>query len=184
MWLQGTATLPRLNPFFRIRTGMRPPSIRERLASLDLELPPPPAPKGAYLPVVIEGNLAIVSGMLPLEDGRLVAEGLVDGEVDLSTATRAARWCALNGLSALEQALGSLDRIRRILRVGVFVASSPTFVRQPEVANGASDLLLSVFGGDGPHARTSVSTGRLPLNSPVEVEMWVSLRPPPSSPPE
>ena len=139
-------------------------------------LPPPPGPIGAYLPVNLHGSYAWVSGMLPLRDGKLTSEGLVDSEVAVAKAKEAARLCALNALSAMKSALGGLDRVERIVRVGVFVASSSSFVSQVDVANGASGLLLEIFGDRGKHARAAVGVARLPLNAPVEVEMQVALR--------
>lgn len=144
------------------------------------EVPPgPAAPRGAYLPVVVFGELAYVSGQLPLRDGRLTAEGLVDEEVALPEAQAAARQCALNALAALRAELGALSRVHRILRVGVYVASSPRFVSQPQVANGASELLQEVFGERGRHSRVALGTGRLPLNTPVEVELLAAVTPRP-----
>lgn len=147
-----------------------------RLVSLGIELPTPPVPKGAYVPVVVEGGQAWVAGMLPLRGGELAAAGLVDGEVDLPLAKEAARWATLNGLAALRAELGSLDRIKRVLQVRIFVASSPGFIRHTEVGNGASELLLSVLGDAGKHARATVGVARLPLNAPVEVEMHVAVQ--------
>jgi enamine deaminase RidA (YjgF/YER057c/UK114 family) len=155
---------------------MTPPTPDESLASRGIVLPAPPTPKGAYVPVVVHGGLAWVSGMLPMKDGELVAKGLVGSDVAPSKAKEAARWAALNGLSALRSSLGGLAKVERILRVGVFVASAPTFTSQPEVANGASELLVEVFGEAGRHARVAVGTTRLPLDSSVEVEMLVALR--------
>lgn len=147
-----------------------------RLAALGIELPAPPVPKGAYIPVVVEDRQAWVAGMLPLRGGELAATGLVDGDVDVPLAKEAARWATLNGLAALRAELGSLDRIRRVLQVRIFVASSTGFIRHSEVGNGASELLLSVFGDAGKHARATVGVVRLPLNAPVEVEMHVAVQ--------
>ncbi len=149
--------------------------LTAKLTELGLALPPAPAPKGAYVPVVVHGDLAWVSGMLPLGPGGLIATGKVDAEVALPTAREAARTAALNGLSALVTALKGPDRILRVVRVGVFVASSPSFTAQPDVANGASELLLGLFGEAGRHARAAVGVASLPLNSPVEVEILVAL---------
>ena len=149
----------------------------QTVASRGLALPAPPVPKGAYVPVVVHAGHAYVSGMLPLRDGQLISRGLVGGDVTLAGAQEAARWAALNALSALRAALGSLDRIERIVRVGVFVASASGFTEQPAVANGASDLLLEVFGEQGRHARAAVGVARLPLDAPVEVELLAAVRP-------
>lgn len=163
------------------RAALLPPAVTGASAegtvrARGLVLPAPPTPKGAYVPVVVHGGLAWVSGMLPFQDGRLVAQGLVGGGVEVATAKQAARWAALNALSALREALGSLDRVERVIRVGVFVASAPTFQAQPEVANGASEVLQEVFGESGRHARAAVGVASLPLGASVEVEVLVALR--------
>jgi enamine deaminase RidA (YjgF/YER057c/UK114 family) len=150
--------------------------IEERIRELGIVLPSPPAPKGAYLPVNVHGKYAWVSGMLPLRDGKLVAEGLVDSDVSVVAARDAARDSALNGLSALRNTLGGLDKVDKVLRVGVFVASSVNFISQTEVGNGASNLFIEVFGDRGKHARAAIGAARLPFNSPVEVEFQVALK--------
>jgi enamine deaminase RidA (YjgF/YER057c/UK114 family) len=150
--------------------------IEKRLQELGIVLPPPPAPIGAYLPVNVHGHYAWISGMLPLRDRKLVAEGLVDSEVSVVAAKEAARLAALNGLAALRVALGGLDRVDKVVRVGVFVSSSSGFESQADVANGASELLFQVFGDRGKHARAAVGVAKLPLNAPVEVELQVAVR--------
>jgi enamine deaminase RidA (YjgF/YER057c/UK114 family) len=147
----------------------------ERLSALGLLLPPRPTPKGTYAPVVVDEGVAYVSGQIVTDEGRIVHPGLVDHEVPVATAQELTRRATLQGLSALADALGSIDRIRRVLRVGVYVASSPGFVRQHEVANGATDLLVDLFGEAGRPARASVGVTSLPLNAPVEVEFVVAL---------
>ncbi len=140
------------------------------------EVPPgPAAPRGAYLPVVVQGEFAYVSGQLPFREGKLSAEGLVDEEVSVSVAQAAARQCALNALAALRAEVVSLSRVRQVLRVGVYVASSPRFTSQPQVANGASELLQEVLGERGRHSRVALGANRLPLNTPVEVELVAAL---------
>lgn len=129
------------------------------------------------MPVVVHRDQAWVSGMVPLKDGQVLPRGLVGGEVPVERAKEAARLAAMNALAALRAALGSLDRVERVLRVDVFVASAPKFTAQPEVANGASDLLVEVFGENGRHARAAIGAARLPLDAPVEVEIVVALRP-------
>lgn len=146
-----------------------------RLAERGIVLPPPPTPKGTYVPVVVSGTLAFVSGQIVTEGGSIVSPGLVDRDVSYEAAKELARRAALQGLSALAAALGSLDRVRQVVRVGVYVASSPTFSRQHEVANGATDLLVEVFGEAGRPARTSVGVPSLPLNAPIEVELIVAV---------
>lgn len=132
--------------------------------------------------MVAAGEFAWVSGMLPIRDGALTVTGLVDREVPLGAAREAARLATLNSLAALNQAVGGLEQVERIIRVGVFVASSKEFTSQPEVANGASEFLLDLFGEKGKHARAAVGVARLPLDSPVEVELLVQLRGRPNSP--
>ncbi len=152
------------------------PEPSESAGYARLSLPPPPAPVGSYAPVVHDADRAWVSGQVAMEAGRVFSPGHVDGEVDVATAQRAARQATLQGLSALAAHLGGLDRVRRVLRVVVYVASSPGFVRQHEVANGASELLLEAFGEAGRPARAAVGVAGLPLNAPVEVELLVATR--------
>ncbi|MGP8158825.1 MAG: RidA family protein [Thermoplasmata archaeon] len=142
----------------------------ERLRELGLELPPPPRPAGTYSPVVLDGDRAWVSGQIVTQAGSVVHPGLVDRDVPLEVARELARRAALQALSALAAELGSIDRVGRFLRVIVYVASSPGFVRQHEVANGATDLLVQLFGEAGRPARAALGVAGLPLNAPVEVE--------------
>ncbi len=155
-----------------------PPDVSERpteaLRALGITLPPPPKPAGTYVPVVVWERFAWVSGQVVVEAGAAVHPGAVDRDVPPEVARDLARRAALQGLSALEQALGSLDRVRRVLRVAVYVASSPGFARQHEVANGATELLVQVFGENGRPARVAMGVVALPLNAPVEVELLVA----------
>jgi enamine deaminase RidA (YjgF/YER057c/UK114 family) len=146
-----------------------------RLDGLGIFLPPPPTPKGTYAPVVEFGGLAYVSGQIVTEDGRVVSPGLVDLDVPLDTAKELARRATLQALSALVHSLGSLDRVKRVVRVVVYVASSPRFVRPHEVANGATDLLVEIFGEAGRPARAAIGVASLPLGAAVEVEMVVAV---------
>ncbi len=148
----------------------------ERLAELGLTLPPVAAPGGAYVPAVRSGAFVYTSGQLPTVDGKLPAVGKVGGEVSVSDAAGLARTCALNALAAVASQAGGLDGIRRIVKVTGFVASAPGFGGQPQVVNGASELLIEVFGEDGRHARSAVGVAELPLNSPVEVELIAEVR--------
>ena len=147
---------------------------RERLAELGLTLPPVTPPLAAYVPAVQTGNHVYVSGQLPLVDGALIATGKVGAEVSADSAKELAARCALNGLAAIDALVG-LDRVARIVKVVGFVASAPGFTEQPVVINGASELLGSVFGDAGRHARSAVGVAELPRNAPVEVEMIVEL---------
>jgi len=146
-------------------------AINDRLAELGLELPAVVAPAGAYVPAVVTGNLVHTAGQLPMAGGALPATGKVGADVAAEDAAGYARTCALNALAAVQNAIGSLDRVTRIVKVVVFVASAPDFTSQAVVANGASDLLGEVFGEAGRHARSSVGVAVLPLDSPVEVEL-------------
>lgn len=149
-----------------------------RLAELGLVLPPPPAPAGAYVPAITLGpaGLAVTAGMLPLVDGALPRKGRVGVEVTPEEARLDARQACLNALAALKAELGGLDRIARVVRVEGFVASAPDFTGQPGVVNGASELLLEIFGEAGRHTRFAVGAAVLPLDAPVELALWVSLK--------
>jgi enamine deaminase RidA (YjgF/YER057c/UK114 family) len=148
----------------------------DRLAALGLTLPPVPAPVAAYVPAVRTGGFVYTSGQLPTVDGKLPAVGKVGAEVSAADAADLARTCALNAIAAAASAAGGLDAIGRIVKVTGFVASAPGFSGQPQVLNGASELLLEVFGEDGRHARSAVGVAELPLNAPVEVELIAELR--------
>ncbi|MCA9296968.1 MAG: RidA family protein [Phycisphaerales bacterium] len=151
-------------------------TVYDRLAGLGLTLPDAPKPVAAYVPFVRTGNLIVVSGQIPFQNGTLLAVGTVPGVVSLDNARAAARQCVLNGLAVVQDALdGDLGRVRRIVRLGVFVASDPGFTEQPKVANGASELLVEIFGESGRHARAAVGSIGLPLGSAVEVEMIVEV---------
>jgi enamine deaminase RidA (YjgF/YER057c/UK114 family) len=143
----------------------------DRLAELGIELPTPPTPVASYVPVVVSGGFAFVSGMVPIEDGTPMATGRLGQELTVDEGAFWARRCALQALAALRAELGSLDRIRRIAKVTAWVASAEGFTEQPKVANGASDLLVEVFGDAGKHARAAVAAPVLPLNAPIEVEL-------------
>ncbi len=144
--------------------------IESKVAELGLVLPAASKPVAAYIPAVVTGNLVFTSGQLPMLDGELPAKGKVGAEVDAETAKQLARQCVLNGLAAARTAIGSLDRITRVVKVVGFVASAPDFSGQPGVINGASELLAEIFGESGQHARSAVGVAVLPLDAPVEVE--------------
>jgi enamine deaminase RidA (YjgF/YER057c/UK114 family) len=144
------------------------------MADLGLTLPPVPAPVAAYVPAVRFSDLVFTAGQLPLVDGQLQAVGQVGAAVDPEQAYGCARIAALNGLAAVAEATGDLDVIARIVKVVVYVSSAPGFTGQPQVANGASDLLQEIFGEAGQHARSAVGVASLPLNAPVEVELVVA----------
>ena len=144
--------------------------IDDRLKELNLTLPPAPKPLASYVPAVITGNLLVISGQVPIENGKIVQPGKLGRELSVKQGQQLARLCVLNGLAAAKQALGSLDRIRRVVRVAGYVASADGFQQQPAVVNGASDLLVEIFGENGRHARVAIGVNELPLGCGVEVE--------------
>lgn len=148
----------------------------EKLKQLGLAIPAAAKPVAAYVPAVRAGAFVYTSGQLPSTDGKLLAVGKLGADVDEKTGYQAARLCALNCLAAVESAVGSIDRIERIVKVVGFVNSAPEFTGQPQVVNGASELLGQIFGEAGQHARSAVGVSELPLNSPVEVELIVQLK--------
>jgi len=143
----------------------------ERLASLNITLPPVAAPVGAYVPALRNADDVLTSGQLPMRDGRLVCTGKVGSEVTVEDAASAAEVSALNGIAAVAEVAGGIDHIEQIVRVCVFVASAAGFTDQPKVANGASSLLASIFGDAGKHVRSAVGVAELPLNASVEIEI-------------
>ncbi len=147
----------------------------EKLAALGLTLPAVAAPLAAYVPAVRAGSLVYTAGQLPAVDGKLLAAGKVGAEVGAAEAAALARTWALNALAAAASAAGGLSAIRRIIKLTGFVASAPDFTGQPQVVNGASELLLEVFGEAGRHARSAVGTAVLPLDAPVEIELIVEV---------
>jgi enamine deaminase RidA (YjgF/YER057c/UK114 family) len=151
---------------------VRDADILERIMELGLELPPPPQPVASYVPVVRSGPLAFVAGQIAMQDGQLLHPGRLGKSVSVTTGQEAAAKAALQALSALRDHLGgSLDRLRRIVQLNVFVAADAEFVEHPTVANGASDLLAGVLGEMGRHARATVGVTSLPLGASVEVTM-------------
>jgi enamine deaminase RidA (YjgF/YER057c/UK114 family) len=148
-------------------------SVEARLAELGLELPEVATPAGSYVPAVISGNLVFTAGQIPLVDGKLMAEGRLGAEISPEQGKEIAQRCALNAIAAVKRVLGDLGRVKRVVKVVGFVASTPEFTAQPSVVNGASELLQAAFGDAGIHARSAVGVAVLPLNSPVEVELIV-----------
>ena len=147
-----------------------------RVRELGLEIPEAPAAVAAYVPTVVAGSLVFVSGQIPARGGGLPRTGSVGADVTVEEAQEEARYCALNLLAQLRAAAGSLDAIERIARLTVFVASAAGFRSQPAVANGASELLVDVFGHAGQHTRSAVGVAELPLGAPVEVDAIAILR--------
>ena len=149
-------------------------TIEDVLQSKGLELPAAPKPAGAYVPVVRTGDLLFVAGQLPLKDGELLASGPVGASVTVEQAQQAAAQCLLNGLAIVRGELdGDLSRVRRIVRIGVFVHCEAGFAQQPRVADGASELAVELFGERGRHARAAVGVNALPRNASVELELVV-----------
>ena len=147
----------------------------DRLAELGLSVPAVAKPVAAYVPAVVSGDLVFTSGQLPMRDGELMVTGKVGGEVSPEEATACAQQCVLNAIAAVKSVVGDLDRVAQVVKVVAFVASTPDFTGQPQVANGASELLGTVFGDAGVHARSAVGVPVLPLDSPVEVEIVVRI---------
>ena len=145
----------------------------ERLSDLGLSVPEVPKPVAVYVPAVRSGNLVFTSGQLPMRSGELMQTGKVGGDVSPDEAVECAQQCALNAIAAVKAELGDLDLVKRVVKVVVFVASTPDFTGQPQVANGASELFGSAFDDAGVHARSAVGVPVLPLDAPVEVELVV-----------
>jgi enamine deaminase RidA (YjgF/YER057c/UK114 family) len=145
-------------------------TIEKRLSDLGVTLPVAAAPAANYVPYCRSGDLLFTAGQLPLNEGKLQASGLLGREVDTASGKEAAKYCAINILAQAKAALGSLEKIRRLVKITVFVASAPDFVEQHLVANGASDFLVAVLGDRGKHARSAVGSASLPLNAAVEIE--------------
>ena len=152
-------------------------TIEAKLRQMGWELPDPPKPVASYVPCVRTGNLLFVSGQVPRAKGVLQYSGHLGREHTVEEGQQAARICALNGLSAVKQAVGSLDRIRRIVKLTGYVASAAGFTDQPMVVDGASVFLVELFGERGQHARAAVGVSELPLGSAVELEMIVEVEP-------
>ncbi len=144
-------------------------SIEEKLAELGIELPDAPAPAAAYQPFAKTNNLILTAGQIATDRGKFVAQGIVGDSVDLETAQACARQCAINILAQINAANGTLEGVR-IVKLNVFVASTPDFTDQHLVANAASNFMADVLGENGKHARSAVGVPSLPLNSPVEIE--------------
>lgn len=156
-------------------------SPEQRLAALGLTLPTVAKPLAAYVPAVASGGFVYTSGQLPFVDGQLLATGKVGADIEVAEAAELARTCALNALAAAASVAGSLSEIKRIVKVTGFVSSAPDFTGQAQVINGASELLIEVFGEAGRHARSAVGMAVLPLDTPVELELIAELAAHPAS---
>lgn len=151
-------------------------TIEQKLAELGVELPQPAAPVASYVPAVEVGGLLYISGQLPFIDSKVVT-GRLGENVSLEQGEAAARACGIMLIAQMKAALGSLDRVERIVKLGAFISSTPEFTAQPKVANGASDLMVQVFGPAGQHARSAVGVPVLPLGAAVEIDAIVAVRP-------
>jgi enamine deaminase RidA (YjgF/YER057c/UK114 family) len=150
--------------------------VEDRLKSLGMVLPEVPAPLAAYIPAKKTGQVIFTAGQLPLLKGELICKGLLGQDVDVEQAYQAARICTLNALAAIKGVVKDLDQIVQVVRVVGYVASASTFTQQPAIVNGASELLLEIFGEVGKHARSAVGVASLPLNASVEIELTVEIK--------
>ena len=151
-------------------------TIDAKLNTLGIELPAPPKPVASYVPAVLAGDLLFLSGMLPFRDGQVVVTGKLGDGVTVERGAEAARLALLNALAVVKHELGSLDRVQRIVRVVGHVASAAGFAQQPAVINGASDLLVQIFGESGRHARVALGAAELPLHAAIELELLVQVK--------
>jgi enamine deaminase RidA (YjgF/YER057c/UK114 family) len=150
--------------------------VEDRLKSLGMILPEVPAPLAAYVPAKKIGQVIFTAGQLPLLKGELICKGLLGQDVDVEQAYQAARICTLNALAAIKGVVKDLDQVVQVIRVVGYVASTSNFTQQPAIVNGASELLLEIFGEVGKHARSAVGVASLPLNASVEIELTVEVK--------
>lgn len=151
-------------------------SFETRLTELGIQLPSPPQPVATYIPAVQAGDLLFLSGVVPFRDGKLVLAGKVGTDLTVEQGYEAARIALLNALAIVRKELGTLNRVKKVVRMVGHVASADGFVQQPAVVNGASDLLVKIFDDAGRHARVAVGAAELPLNAPVELEIILQVR--------
>jgi enamine deaminase RidA (YjgF/YER057c/UK114 family) len=151
-------------------------NYEEKIKELGFELPQAPTPLASYVPTVRSGNLVFTAGQVPVKDGKLIYAGKVGKDISAEDAQKAAQICALNCLSVVKAEIGSLENIKRIVKISVFVNSAEGFTEQPKVANGASDLLVEIFGEAGKHARSAVGVNELPIDAAVEIEMIAEIK--------
>ncbi|EKF43765.1 RidA family protein [Nitratireductor indicus] len=150
-------------------------TIEKKLLELGVELPEAAAPVANYVPFAQTGSLIMTSGQLPVKDGKLMAMGLLGRELGVEAGKLAAKWCSVNILAQAKAALGDLERIKRVVKITVFVASTPDFTDHHLVANGASDFLVAALGERGRHVRSAVGVAALPMNAPVEIEAIIEI---------
>ena len=150
--------------------------IEERIKELGFEIPQPPKPLAAYIPALQIGDMVFTSGQVPIEKGELKYAGKIGEDLTVEQGQKAAEICALNGLSAIKSVINDLEKIEQIIKVTVFVNSAKGFTDQPNVANGASELLAKIFGEAGKHVRSAVGVNELPIDAAVEIEMIVKVK--------
>lgn len=150
--------------------------IEEKIKALGYDLPTAPKPLAAYIPAIRVDNLIFTAGQLPMIEGELISEGKLGAEVSGETGIKAAEICALNCLSVIKSEIGNLENIVQIVKVTVFVNSAKGYTAQPMIANGASEILVNIFGDSGKHVRSAVGVNELPINAPVEIEMIVKVK--------
>jgi enamine deaminase RidA (YjgF/YER057c/UK114 family) len=146
-----------------------------KLKEMGIEVPEAPKPLAAYIPVIKTGNLVMTAGQLPMQEGELKFKGKVGTDISVEEAQKAAEMCALNCLSVIKSEIGNLDSVKRIVKLTVFVNSADGFTGQPQVANGASEFIVEVFGETGKHVRAAVGVNELPIDAAVEIEMIVEV---------
>ena len=149
--------------------------IEKRLKELGIIIPNAPKPAGSYLPVVLSGKLAFVSGQIPIKDGQVIYQGKVGTAQSIDDAQEAAKLCIINGLAQIESYCGTLDNLEKIIKISGFVNSTKDFTEHPKVINAASDLLMKIFGEKGRHSRIAVGVTSLPLNATIEIDMVVEI---------
>ena len=149
--------------------------VESKIKALGYELPSTPAPLAAYVPAKKVGNLVFTAGQLPMINGSLSSTGIVTSDDQIETMKGAAILCTLNALAAIKGVIGDLDKIKQVVRVVGYVSSNPGFTKQPLIINGASEILLEIFGESGKHARSAVGVAVLPLNASVEIELTVEI---------
>lgn len=150
-------------------------SFEQKLAELGITLPAPPKPVATYVPAVQAGDLLFLSGVIPFRNGKLTVEGKLGRDLTVEQGYEAARIALLNALAIVRSEIGTLDRVRKVVRLVGHVASAEGFVQQPAVVNGASDLLVRIFDDAGRHARVAIGAAELPLNSPIELELILQI---------
>jgi len=149
--------------------------IKERLKDLGISIPNAPKPAGSYVPVVLTGKLAFVSGQIPIKDGQVVYQGKVGDTQSIGDAQEAAKLCVINGLAQIEAYCGTLDNLEKIIKISGFVNSTKDFTEHPKVINAASDLLMKIFDEKGRHSRIAIGVSSLPLNATIEIDMVVEI---------